>query len=56
MHILVRSGRASTRNNHMNQALGAYRPAFKRSRPQSKAPDSRHERQTLRQTFVMASF
>ena len=56
MLILVRSGRESTRNIHMNQALGAHSTAFKRSPPQSKAPDSRRERQTLRQTFVMASF
>ena len=56
MLILVRSDGKSTRNIHMNQALSAYRPAFKRSRPQSNALDSRHERQTLRQTFVMTSF
>ena len=56
MHILVRSDGESTRNIHMNQALSAHQAAVKRSRPQSKALDSRHERQTVRQTFVMASF
>ena len=54
MPILVRSSRESTRNIHMNQALGAQSTAFKRSWPQSKAPDSRHECQTLRQTFMMS--
>ena len=54
MLILVRSDGESTRNIHMNQALRSHQAAFKRSRPQSKALDSRRERQTLRQTFVMS--
>jgi len=40
----------------MNQALGAHWSVIKRSQPQSKAPDSRHERQKLRQTFVVFAF
>jgi hypothetical protein len=44
---------ASTRNIHMNQALTAHWAAINRSHSPSKAPDSRHERQKPRQTFVM---
>ena len=56
MHVLVRSDRESTRNIHMNQGLTAQSTALKRSQSQSKALDSRHECQKLRQTFVMFSF
>lgn len=56
MPILVCGLSEPTRNIHMNQALGAHHRVIKRSRPQSKALDSRLERQKLRQTFVMFSF
>ena len=44
---------ASTRNIHMNQALTAHWTAINRSHSHSKALDSRHELQKLRQEFVM---
>ena len=56
MPFLVCGLGASTRNIHMNQGLRAQWGALKRSRPQSKALDSRHDRQKLRQKIVMFLF
>lgn len=53
MPFLVYGLGASTRNIHMNQGLRAQRSALKRSQPQSKALDSRRDRQKLRQTIAM---